>query len=128
MSKIIYNKARNTLLSYELEIERVSSVVKQKEELMKLHSASMNNREYILAKLDRNNYQTYKIRLMRIKRHLERRLKQIMGEYQGDTAKLLYAYFIEEKSVEQIAKENNLDTKVVAFEIAKKEIELEQFE
>jgi selenophosphate synthase len=122
---LAFKKIKNTLLSYELEIERVKSLIKQKRELMKYHSASMNNREYILAKLDKNNFNTYKIRLMRIKRDLERRLRQILGNYQGSSGKLLYAYFIEEKTIEEIAKENNLDIKVVATEISKRENELD---
>lgn len=128
MPKLALKKAKSTLLAYELEIARVDSILKQKKELMALHLASMDNREYILCKVDLENYQTYKIRLLRIRRTLERRLDQILKNYFGDTGTLLYDYFVNEKSVEQIAQEHNVDEKSVAFEIARKEIELEKLQ
>lgn len=113
---------------YDIEIARVESIINQKKESMTLNFNSLNNRAYIEDKVVVDNYKTYRIRLIQIKRSLQRRLKQIIGNYEGDSGKLMYAYFIEDKTTEEIAKEFNLNERVVIEIIAAKEIELNRMQ
>lgn len=107
-TQLIISKVRSTLMKFDIEIERVSSLISLYGEKMDLLSGSTKKsdlKEFTMAKITKENYEVYLNRIKTFKLALVTRINLIVDKYEQGHSKVFQMRYFEEKNVEDIAKE-----------------------
>lgn len=108
----IIERLRRTLLKYDLEIARVEGEITLASEKMDLYSQSTRKsdlRQFVAAKIDKENYDVFINRLKTYKTAILANIKQVLDKYDGTYYKVFQKRYFEMKDVEVIANELQLD-------------------
>ena len=110
-SKNIIERLKRTLFKYDMEIARVEAEIALAQEKMDLTCQSTRQKdvkEFLSAKIDKENYEVFISRLKTNKTTLLRNIYLIIDKYEGDYSEVFKKHFFENKEVEQIAEETQL--------------------
>ena len=110
-SKNIIERLKRTLFKYDMEIARVEGELFLCQEKMDLTAQSTRKKDlqqFVAAKIDKENYETYLARLKTNKTVILRNVYLILDKYEGDYAEVFKKHYFENKEVEQISEETQL--------------------
>ena len=107
----VVERIRRMLLNYDLELARVEAEIALRQEKMDLLACvngAKAQKEFLTAKVEKENYEVFRYRIIEQKKGLLRKVDLVASKYEGKYSKVFYMYFFEKASTEEICEKMKL--------------------
>lgn len=113
----VVQRIRKTLLNVELQCVRAKAEIDVRKEIIAFHSASTKKADVtavIVAKVEKENYETFLKRMTEIKNTLTANIELIAKKYEGKYSDVFMQHYFRDLSISEISQNTGLTPKQVS--------------